>query len=60
MRLLILLAFQLAICTIKAQNYSAYLFVYFTGNEKTKEAIHFALIDPVSTPTSWKWLHPDV
>ena len=43
MRILILLALQLAVCTIKAQNYSAYLFVYFTGNEKTKEAIHFAL-----------------
>lgn len=45
MRILLFLILQLAVCTIKAQNspYSTYLFVYFTGNEKTKEAIHFAL-----------------
>ncbi|MDN3657997.1 family 43 glycosylhydrolase [Ferruginibacter paludis] len=46
--LLLLLAGQL---TIQAQaqkkltgkNYTAYLFAYFTGNQKSEEAIHFAL-----------------
>jgi len=45
MRLLSFLILQLAVFAVKAQNspYKAYLFVYFTGNEKEKEAIHFAL-----------------
>jgi type 1 glutamine amidotransferase len=45
MRILFFLALQLAAFAVKAQNspYKSYLFVYFTGNEKGQEAIHFAL-----------------
>src|SRR5690606_31071401 len=28
---------------VKEENYSAYLFTYFTGNSKPEEAIHFAV-----------------
>ncbi|MDB5277871.1 MAG: beta-xylosidase [Ferruginibacter sp.] len=46
--LLILLATQLTMQAqvqkkISNKNYSAYLFAYFTGNQKSEEAIHFAL-----------------
>jgi len=44
-RTYIFLILQVTTFVVKAQNspYQAYLFAYFTGNEKEKEAIHFAL-----------------
>jgi arabinoxylan arabinofuranohydrolase len=46
--LLLLLTMQLTMQAqvqkkVTGKNYSAYLFAYFTGNQKSEEAIHFAL-----------------
>lgn len=33
----------LTLCSLRAEEYKAYLFVYFTGNDKAEEAIRFAI-----------------